>query len=193
MRVYISTDFEGVAGIVDWDQILQGRYDYEMGRRLLLGELNAAIEGALEAGATSFVVNDSHNVMRNLPPDEILGRASLLSGKHKPLYMMEGLDSSFDAIFLLGLPSTFRQNQSADYAIYYEPLAQKLATGGSFFLASRPALRYPPGIPVMYAGTFWISRAMTSITLRRDASGSTLLSANSSANSSSKLVIRSVK
>jgi 4-amino-4-deoxy-L-arabinose transferase-like glycosyltransferase len=64
------------------------------------------------------------------------------------------------AIFLLALPSTFRQNQSADYAVYYEPVAQKLAAGGSFFLASRPALRYPPGIPVMYAGTFWISNQL---------------------------------
>ena len=59
MHVYISTDFEGVAGIVDWDQILQGRYDYEMGRRLLLGELNAAIEGALEAGATRTTTSRS--------------------------------------------------------------------------------------------------------------------------------------
>ncbi len=102
MKVYISTDFEGVAGIVDWDQIMVGSHDYEMGRRLLLGELNAAIAGAKRAGATEFVVNDSHSVMRNLPPDEIAGEAALISGKHKPLYMMEGLDSSFDAIFFLG-------------------------------------------------------------------------------------------
>ncbi len=102
MKVYISTDFEGVAGIVDWDQIMVGSTDYEMGRRLLLGELNAAIDGALRAGATEFVVNDSHSSMRNLPPDLIHGNARLLSGKHKPLYMMEGLDDSFDAIFFLG-------------------------------------------------------------------------------------------
>ena len=102
MKVYISTDFEGVAGIVDWDQIMVGSHDYDMGRRLLLGELNAAISGARRAGATDFVVNDSHSVMRNLPPDEITGEASLISGKHKPLYMMEGLDSSFDAIFFIG-------------------------------------------------------------------------------------------
>ena len=102
MKVYISTDFEGVAGIVDWDQIMVGSHDYDMGRRLLLGELNAAISGARRAGATDFVINDSHSVMRNLPPDEITGEASLISGKHKPLYMMEGLDSSFDAIFFIG-------------------------------------------------------------------------------------------
>lgn len=102
VKVYISTDFEGVAGIVDWDQILVGSHDYEMGRRLLLGEVNAAIDGAKDAGATAFVVNDSHSSMRNLDPEQLHGAASLLSGKHKPLYMMEGLDTSFDAIFFIG-------------------------------------------------------------------------------------------
>lgn len=102
MKVYISTDFEGVAGIVDWDQILVGSHDYELGRRLLLGELNAAIDGALAAGATELVVNDSHSSMRNLAPDLLHGHATLLTGKHKPMYMMEGLDDSFDAIFFLG-------------------------------------------------------------------------------------------
>lgn len=112
MKVYISTDFEGVAGIVDWDQIMVGSHDYDLGRRLLLGELNAAIEGAMAAGATEFVVNDSHSTMRNLPPDLIAGNAALLTGKHKPLYMMEGLDASFDAIFFLGYHGSIGASQS---------------------------------------------------------------------------------
>jgi D-amino peptidase len=102
MKIFISTDFEGVAGIVDWDQIMVGSHDYELGRRLLLGEVNAAIDGAVQAGADTFVVNDSHSSMRNLEPDRLHGKASLLTGKHKPMYMMEGLDDSFDAIFFLG-------------------------------------------------------------------------------------------
>src|SRR5258706_12884441 len=96
MKVFISTDFEGVAGIVDWDQIMVGSHDYTLGRRLLLGELNAAIAGGEEAGATEVVVNDSHSSMRNLEPDLIAGRASLLSGKDKPRYMMDGVDKCFD-------------------------------------------------------------------------------------------------
>lgn len=112
MKVYISTDFEGVAGIVDWDQIMVGSTDYALGRRLLLGELNAAIAGAQEAGATEFVVNDSHSSMRNLEPDLLAGRASLISGKHKPLYMMEGLDASFDAIFFLGYHGSVGASQA---------------------------------------------------------------------------------
>jgi len=112
MKVYISTDFEGVAGIVDWDQILIGGHDYELGRRLLVGELNAAIDGAITAGADTFVVNDSHSVMRNLPPDELHGDATLISGKFKPMYMMEGLDNSFDAIFFVGYHGSIGASQA---------------------------------------------------------------------------------
>jgi len=102
VKVYISVDMEGVAGISDWEQCLAGGDDYALGRDLVLGEVNAAIDGALEAGATRLLVNDSHSFMRNLPPDELGGRASYLSGRFKPLYMMEGLDASFDAALFLG-------------------------------------------------------------------------------------------
>ena len=71
------------------------------GRRLLLAEVNAAIEGALAGGASEIVVNDSHSAMRNLPPDALAGQASYISGSHKPLYMMQGLDSSFDAVLFV--------------------------------------------------------------------------------------------
>jgi D-amino peptidase len=112
MKLFISTDFEGVAGIVDWDQILANGRDYEMGRRLLIAETNAVIDGAAEAGASEFVVNDSHSFMRNIPPAELHGRASYIAGKHKPLYMMEGLDSSFDAIFFVGYHGSIGASQA---------------------------------------------------------------------------------
>src|SRR3954471_13647152 len=93
---------EGVAGIVAWEQCLAGGDDYALGRDLLLGEVNAAIEGCVAAGATDVLVNDAHSVMRNLPPAALGARASYLSGRFKPLYMMEGLDPSYDAIVFLG-------------------------------------------------------------------------------------------
>lgn len=96
MKLFLSTDFEGTSGIVAWEQILEGGAEYEQGRLLLTNEVNAVINGALAAGATEFVVNDSHSVMRNLHPQDLAGRATLITGKHKPLYMMEGLDGSFD-------------------------------------------------------------------------------------------------
>jgi D-amino peptidase len=102
MKIYISTDFEGVSGIVAWEQIIGDSSEYAYGRSLLMDEVNAAIDGALTAGATEFVVNDSHAHMRNLLPRELHGQATLISGAFKPLYMMEGLDDSCDAVFFIG-------------------------------------------------------------------------------------------
>jgi len=130
MKVFISTDFEGVAGIVDWDQIMVGSSDYEMGRRLLLGELNAAIDGALAGGATEFVVNDSHSSMRNLPPDLLHGQARLITGKHKPMYMMEGLDASFDAILFLGYHGSIGASQSVLSHTYNPRAIWEVRIGG---------------------------------------------------------------
>jgi D-amino peptidase len=101
MRVYVSTDMEGTAGIVDWAQCVGDGPEAAAGRELLLAEVNAAIDGARAGGATEVVVNDSHSVMRNLAAERLHGRATYISGSHKPLYMMEGLDSSFDAIFFV--------------------------------------------------------------------------------------------
>jgi D-aminopeptidase len=87
MKVFLSTDMEGTAGVVDWSQCRGPSQEYEYYRGQLQAEVNAAIDGALAAGATEFLVNDSHSTMQNLRPDELHGRASYLSGRHKPLYM----------------------------------------------------------------------------------------------------------
>src|SRR5215475_15702628 len=101
MKVFLSSDMEGTAGVVDWAQCGGEGPDAAAGRRLLLAEVNAAIEGALAGGATEIVVNDSHSAMRNLPADALAGGASYISGSHKPLYMMQGLDDSFDACLFI--------------------------------------------------------------------------------------------
>src|SRR2546421_10473093 len=98
MKLFLSTEFEGTSGIVAWEQIIEGNAEYEQGRKLLTDEVNAVITGALEGGASEFVVNDAHHSMRNLHPQDLKGQATLITGKHKPLYMMEGLDASFDGV-----------------------------------------------------------------------------------------------
>lgn len=103
MKVYMSVDIEGVAGVVDRNHgNLDGGPEYEMGRRLMTEETNAAIEGALEAGATEIVVNDSHAAMRNIVPTLLHPKATLIQGRIKHWFMVEGLDDSFDAVFLVG-------------------------------------------------------------------------------------------
>src|SRR5271166_1005733 len=101
MKVFLSSDMEGTAGIADWAQCVGDGPEAAAGRRLLLGEVNAAIEGAMAGGATEIVVNDSHSTMRNLPPAELAAGASYISGSHKPLYMMQGLDGSFGAVLFV--------------------------------------------------------------------------------------------
>ncbi|MFD0481821.1 M55 family metallopeptidase [Kineococcus sp. GCM10028916] len=102
MKVWMSLDMEGVAGIVDWDQCRPGSPSYALGCELLQAEVNAAIEGAIAGGATEVVLNDSHSRMANLDPRAIAGEARYISGRHKPLYMMQGLDETVDAIFFVG-------------------------------------------------------------------------------------------
>lgn len=102
MKIYISADMEGVSGIVHSDQTDATHAAYEHGRKLMLGEVNAAIEGALRGGAKHVLVNDSHASMRNLRIDELHPDAVLLSGTPKPYSMMAGIDSSFDGVFFTG-------------------------------------------------------------------------------------------
>jgi len=102
MKIYISADIEGVAGVVNPQQVSMGNGEYERARRLMTLEVNAAIEGAFAGGATDVLVNDSHGDMRNLLPDEIDPRAELILGKPKPLNMFEGLSSEHAGIFCLG-------------------------------------------------------------------------------------------
>ncbi len=97
MKIFVSSDMEGTAGVVAWEQCTGDGPQAAAGRQLLLAEVNAAIEGALAGGGTEIVVNDSHSHMRNLPPQDLAGQASCISGSHKPLYMMQGLDDSFGA------------------------------------------------------------------------------------------------
>jgi D-amino peptidase len=106
MRVYISVDMEGVAGVVHEDQTdpIQPRHagEYNRFRRLMTNETNAAVEGALEAGATRVLVNDSHWLMRNLLIEDMNPAAELLSGGPKRLSMVEGIDTGFELALFIG-------------------------------------------------------------------------------------------
>lgn len=130
MKVWISFDMEGVAGVVDWDQCLAGSSSYALGCALLQDEVNAAIEGALAGGATEIVLNDSHGRMANLDPRLIAGNARYLSGRHKPLYMMQGLDETFDAVFFVGYHGSISGEPSAMSHTYNPEVFSGAAVNG---------------------------------------------------------------
>jgi len=102
LRIFISVDMEGICGVVHADQTSPGTPDYGPARKWMAQDVNAAVEGALEAGATEIVVNDSHGSMRNINPDDLLPKAILITGTPKPLSMMQGIDASFQACLLIG-------------------------------------------------------------------------------------------
>src|SRR5260370_24711046 len=81
-KVFIVPDMEGVGGVNNADeQLLPGQRRYEETRRLLTGEVNAAVAGALEAGASEVVIWDGHDGSRSLAIDEIHPRARLIQGR----------------------------------------------------------------------------------------------------------------
>ena len=105
MKVFISADMEGISGLVDQEDTTIGGREYERARRLMTAEVNAAVAGAFEAGATQVLVNDSHSKMRNLIVEELDPRIEVIQGAVKRGCMMEGLNESFDAVFFLGYHS----------------------------------------------------------------------------------------
>ncbi|MBY0412449.1 MAG: M55 family metallopeptidase [Burkholderiaceae bacterium] len=92
MKVLISTDIEGVAGVFHHKQARAGNPEYERARLLMTHEANAAIAGAFDAGATEVLVNDSHGSFRNMPPDLLDPRAQAVLGKPRYLGMMAEVD-----------------------------------------------------------------------------------------------------
>jgi D-amino peptidase len=103
VNVFISVDMEGVAGVAHVKQAQRGEDDYPAARMLMIGETNAAIEGAFDGGATRVVVNDSHGDMYNLIPEEMDERAELIIGSPKTGgSMMQGIEAGFDVALFVG-------------------------------------------------------------------------------------------
>src|SRR6202048_4921500 len=93
---------EGMAGIVHLQQVMRGMPEYERSCKLMTAETNAAIAGARRAGATRFVVNDSHGDMRNFVLDELDDGVEVISGADKPYSMGAGLDPRLELALFIG-------------------------------------------------------------------------------------------
>jgi D-amino peptidase len=102
LKVFISADMEGISGVVHAEQTVPENRDFGAARKWMAEDVNAVVAGAIEAGATEVVVCDSHGFMRNILPDDLHPKASLVSGTPKPLAMMQGIDRSFDACIFVG-------------------------------------------------------------------------------------------
>ncbi|MGC9991328.1 MAG: M55 family metallopeptidase [Candidatus Cybelea sp.] len=104
MRLYISGDMEGVAGVCAWQQVdaRTPNPEYEIYRRYYTQEVASAIEGARAGGATTVLVNDSHGPMRNLLLDELPDDVRVIFGNRKPFSMVQDADGDFGGAFFIG-------------------------------------------------------------------------------------------
>jgi D-amino peptidase len=104
MRVFVSADMEGIAGVVQPAQLGPTGFEYSRAREWMTGEVAAAITGAIDAGATDVVVADSHGNAQNLLiealPDSV--PVQVVRGFPRPLSMMQGIDESFAAAVFIG-------------------------------------------------------------------------------------------
>ena len=152
VKVFISVDMEGLAGVVSASEVNSTGPDYAHFRVIMAAETNAAIDGAMRAGATSVVVRDSHGSKQNLLPNDVDPRARLLRGVSTgPRNMMEGIDSTFDAVVFIGYhakagtPNAILEHTSTGNVIDFSINGVSLPEGGYNALVAGLS-----GVPVVF-------------------------------------------
>jgi len=153
MKVYISVDMEGVAGVVTADQLIPGGFEYERFRKFMTQETLAAVDAANQAGASEIVVSDSHGNGENLLIEDFPANVRIVRAWPRRGGMMAGLDGSFAAAIFIGYhASTSNPNgvrahtfSSAHYARV--ALNGTPVTEGEFNAAYAGA----KGVPVIFA------------------------------------------
>jgi D-amino peptidase len=102
MKILIAADMEGVSGVVHWDHVDTKHSEYPRFRKLMTGDVNAAVRGAYDGGADEVIVADGHSGGRNILIEDLDPRARLNSGSPSPLQMVQGLDSGVAAAMFIG-------------------------------------------------------------------------------------------
>jgi len=102
MSVFISADMEGVCGVCSLNQWEPGGSGYDRACEWMTGEVNAAVEGAVKAGARRIVVKDAHCDGNNIDLERLHPAAELISGWGPLNSMVEGIGSDFKALILIG-------------------------------------------------------------------------------------------
>ena len=101
MKIYLVTDLEGISGVCVFQQTREPGPAHEQARHLLMGDVNAAVQGCLDGGADEVVVLDGHGGGFNFIPEEMHPEATFVTGVQRPRAGC-GLDETFDAVLLVG-------------------------------------------------------------------------------------------
>ena len=113
MKIFISADIEGIAGIVHWDEATRWKPDYPPFCDELMNEIKAACEGANQAGTKEILINDGHGVGRNLNFSNLPDNVKIIrSYNGHPFCMMQEIDNSFDAVLMIGYHSYGSSDQN---------------------------------------------------------------------------------
>jgi len=153
LKVYISVDMEGVAGVVTADQLGPGGFEYERFRHFMTNETMAAVNAANQSGATEIVVSDSHGNGESLLIDEFPKNVRIVRSWPRHGGMMAGLDSSFDAALFIGYHASttnlrgVRAHTFSSAHLTRVSLNGNAVTEGEFNAAYAGAL----GVPVIFA------------------------------------------
>ena len=103
MKVLIAADMEGISGVTNWNHVQSGHFEYTRFRKIMTEDVNAAIQGAFEGGATEIVVTDGHGSGNNILIDDLNPRVKLNSGNTSPFAMVQGVDAGdFDGVIFVG-------------------------------------------------------------------------------------------
>lgn len=154
LKIYISADMEGVAGSVTADQLLPTGFEYDRFRGYMTDEVLAAISGARDAGATTFVVSDSHGNGENLILDRFPADVTIIRSWPRPLGMMEGIDSTFDAVIFIGYHASTSNSAGVRAHTLSSALLTEVAVNGVAMPES--------GINASIAGAFHVPVVMIS-------------------------------
>jgi D-amino peptidase len=101
-KIFISVDMEGITGVVQPAQLGPDGFEYQRAREWMTAEVNAAIQGARDAGPADIVVCDSHGNGQSVLIDKLPDDVQIVRGFPRPLEMMQGVDASFAAALFIG-------------------------------------------------------------------------------------------
>jgi len=153
MKIYISADIEGITGIAHWDETEKSKSDYQKFSKQMTEEVNAACEGAINAGAEEIWVKDAHDSGRNIIAADLPQNIKLIRGwSGHPFLMVQELDESFDALIMIGYHSFSSSNANplshtmSSATFNYIKLNEKLAS--EFLIHSYAAATV--GVPVVF-------------------------------------------
>ncbi len=102
LKIYISADMEGIAGVVSGEQLGPTGFEYQRFREFMTQEVNTAIDAAFKAGATEILVSDSHGNGQNLLIEKFPKNVTVVRSWPRPLMMMQGLDATFNGVVCIG-------------------------------------------------------------------------------------------